>query len=290
MLVPCGRCLPCRVNRRDQLKLRCIHEAQLREANSFVTLTYADEHLRMPFLMPDGSLNGSVCMDDISAFVKRLRDRVKPTRVRFLARTEYGPATLRAHAHLLMFGFDFPDRKLWRKTEAGALSYRSELLEAAWGLGHCEVSDVTPRSVGYVCNYHVDKLDGSRADDAYQRIDFATGEVLQVEPESLRMSTHPGIGAGFVDQFGKDGFPSGFFIVDGRKVPAPSYYERRIMGAILRDGEHCSGVTLDDLDRPRWTRKLRQIDPDVVANSTPERVAVREKCLHERTRRLKRSL
>ena len=43
--LPCGQCIGCRLERARQWALRCMHESSLYEENSFVTLTYDDEHL-----------------------------------------------------------------------------------------------------------------------------------------------------------------------------------------------------------------------------------------------------
>ena len=39
--VPCGQCIGCRLERSRQWAIRCVHEASLHEANSFITLTYS---------------------------------------------------------------------------------------------------------------------------------------------------------------------------------------------------------------------------------------------------------
>ena len=41
LLIPCGTCIGCQLERARQWAMRCVHEAQMHERNSFVTLTYS---------------------------------------------------------------------------------------------------------------------------------------------------------------------------------------------------------------------------------------------------------
>jgi hypothetical protein len=43
--LPCGKCIGCRLEYSRQWALRIMHEPQLHEQNSFITLTYEEEHL-----------------------------------------------------------------------------------------------------------------------------------------------------------------------------------------------------------------------------------------------------
>lgn len=45
VFLPCGGCIGCRLERAQAWAVRCVHEAQMHEANCFITLTYDDEHL-----------------------------------------------------------------------------------------------------------------------------------------------------------------------------------------------------------------------------------------------------
>ena len=64
VLVPCGRCIGCRLDRSLSWAIRCVHEARMHEDNCFVTLTYDKEHL------PD---DGSLRPRDFVLFMKQLR-------------------------------------------------------------------------------------------------------------------------------------------------------------------------------------------------------------------------
>src|SRR6266568_2403959 len=91
----CGKCLGCRLKKRDQWTIRQMHEASFHADNMFLTTTYAPA-----FLPPYGSLR----MADVSAFLKRLRFQIAPIRIRFFVKGEYGPTDWRAHYHFSVFG------------------------------------------------------------------------------------------------------------------------------------------------------------------------------------------
>ena len=45
ILLPCGQCIGCRLDRSRAWAMRCIHEASLHDENCFITLTYNAENL-----------------------------------------------------------------------------------------------------------------------------------------------------------------------------------------------------------------------------------------------------
>lgn len=283
MVVPCGQCIGCRISRREQWVTRMMHEASLHEANCFFTLTYEDDKLP-----PWGSLR----MRHVSEMFKRLRTRISPVKIRFQSMGEYGPRTQRPHYHGLMFGYDFPDREMFGRSAAGELRFVSPLLSDVWGHGFAECSDLTVRSVRYCAKHNVDKLNGPLVDDAfYSPVDPVTGEVGSRERERSIYSNRPGIGSGWLDKFESDCFPSGFIVEDGRKVTVPRYYKKR-----LKDRFELSGssndpkrlVPVDDYSVMARKSKERLKSSQVIENSTPERLAVREEVKLLSLNRLKR--
>ena len=175
--LPCGRCIGCRLERSRQWALRCIHEAEYHDANCFITLTFDDKHLD-----PDGSLNKR----DFVLFMKSLRKKVFEeygARIRFFHCGEYGELHERPHHHAIIFGFDFPDKKLWRVVDGFPL-YRSELLESVWTNGFSSIAGFSFESAAYVARYILKKVSGDDADEHYH------GRV----PEYVTMSRMPGIG------------------------------------------------------------------------------------------------
>lgn len=265
--VPCGQCIGCRLERSRQWAIRCIHEASLYDENAFLTLTYDDAHLPQ-----DGSLDKS----HYQLFMKRLRARIEPRRVRFFHCGEYGSRTWRPHYHALLFGYDFPD-KIFYTSKGGNRLWISELLNELWGQGFCTIGDVTFESAAYVARYIVGKVTGDQADEHYQSVDPETGEVFRLQPEYVTMSRRPGIGKPWYDKFKDDVFPDDYIIIRGRKMRPPRFYD-----------------SLYAQDVPRETLKLKR---DRIArameyegDNTSERLRAREKVKQAQAKTLKRSV
>lgn len=262
--LPCGRCVGCRLERSRQWALRCVHEAKAHEANCFVTLTYDNEHL------PDG---GSLRHRDVQLFLKRLRRRVSPNRVRFFMCGEYGTRLGRPHYHVCFFGLDFPDRKYAGKTESGAEKYLSDSLTSLWGLGDTQVSDFNFKAAAYTARYIMEKVTGDEAAGYYQRLDTETGELFELAPEYCSMSKRPGVGARYVDNYFRDMLESGTCVLEGREVNLPRFYEKRLR----------KFVEYESLDFQRYLRAKRNF-----ADQSPDRRAVREQVAKARLKFKKR--
>mgnify|MGYP003328902971 FL=1 len=78
--LPCGQCVGCRLEKSRQWAMRCVHEMRQHDQNSFITLTFNDEHLD-----PSGSLIKS----DFQNFMKRLRKNTG-AKIRYYHCGEYG--------------------------------------------------------------------------------------------------------------------------------------------------------------------------------------------------------
>lgn len=213
--LPCGQCIGCRLERSRQWAMRCMHEASLYAANSFVTLTYDDKHL---------PLRSVLDYPAFQKFLKRLRKSRGSERVRFYMCGEYGPENWRPHYHALLFGVRFGDETYWRKSPSGEKLYRSAELERLWPYGHCEIGRVTFESAAYVARYCVQKVTGPAACYHYRREDEA-GEYF-LPPEFNRMSLKPGIGAKFFNKWKGDIYTEDYVIVNGKECKPPRYYDK----------------------------------------------------------------
>ena len=97
---PCGQCLGCRLDYAQEWAIRCMHEAEMQDNNSFITLTYDDQNLPR---------HGSLDKTHFQKFMKRMREHLSPLKIRFYHCGEYGEKYTRPHYHSLIFGYDFPD-------------------------------------------------------------------------------------------------------------------------------------------------------------------------------------
>lgn len=265
-LIPCGQCLSCRLTKAQNWATRIHHEASMHEDNSFVTLTYSDEHLP-----GDLSLNQA----DFTLFMRRLGDRYGVTR--YFGCGEYGGRTLRPHYHAILFGLGFPDRYLWKQSPAGDLLFRSPALEEVWGKGHCIIGAVTLTSAEYVARYTIKKVNGDRLEESLTRgpVNPLTGETpWRVADEFLSMTKRPGLGSAWLEKYHSDVFPSDFVVINGRKRAVPPFYLRQ-----LAEMEKLRLVTA----RKRSARKHE-------ANNTDRRLMVRTESRAIKAERLKRDL
>lgn len=247
-----------------------MHEASQWPASSFVTLTYDDEHL------PAG---GSLVYRDFQLFLKRLRKVRSPKPVRFFVCGEYGEQTVRPHYHAALFNEDFSeDRKVWRDFGSGSVVYRSALLERLWPFGMSSVGELTRESAEYIARYVVKKVTGDQALEHYKVVDPETGEVSWREPEYVRMSLKPGIGARWYERYGAtDVVPHDRVVYSGRVGTVPRYYD-----ALL---SRVDPVRLEELKASREARARERW-----RDNTPERLAVREQVTNARLRSFKRKL
>ncbi len=254
------------MDRAKEWAIRCFHESQMHDENSFVTLTYSPENLPH-----DGSLRVS----DLQKFMKRLRKKFAPKKIRFFACGEYGENLARPHYHLLLFGLAFPDQYFFKNSGSGNALYRSPTLEKIWTFGHSLIGDVTFESAGYVARYILKKINGDLADDHYLRAD-EHGEAIWLAPEFTTMSRSPGIAKSWYDKYSSDIFPGDFAVTpEGKKVKTPRYYSNLL-----------------EREQPDLLGELKLARQDAFKthqeNNTDERLRVRETCHEAKTNLLTR--
>lgn len=256
---PCGGCVGCRIDRAKEWSVRCVLEASMYENNCFLTLTYDDDHLP-----PGGSLN----YRDLTLFLKRLRKKFNDQKIRYYAVGEYGEKLQRPHFHIIVFGFDFPDKRLFSR-QRGNLLYRSASLESLWCNGYSTIGAVSLQSCAYVARYIQKKFLGSSA----AKIDHY-GDKL---PESARMSRRPGIASGWFEKFATDVYPKDFIVVDGRRYKPSKYFDKLY--------KQDNPAEFMDIKVKRFERFMNDLE-----NNTAERLEVREKVFMSRIKKLRRGL
>lgn len=222
-LLPCGRCIGCRLERSRQWAVRMVHEASLYPQNCVVTLTYGDAHLPV-----DGSLDRRA----FPLFIRRLRKR--GATVRYFHCGEYGEREGRPHYHGCLFGFDFADKVVGPLSQSGAEQWESEFLRELWPFGVSRIGTLNFESAAYIARYVTKKVTGKLAAAHYERVNPLTGELVQVEPEFATMSRRPGIGKGWLEKYSSDVYPSDEVIVRGRECKPPRFYDKQLSEEELR--------------------------------------------------------
>lgn len=194
MYVPCGHCLPCRMDKASEWSVRILHEAREWDKRCFLTLTYDDEHLPK---------NGSLEKKAVSSFIKKLRKNFT-TPIKFFACGEYGEKNQRPHYHLILFGVD-------------SSSY--SVLQLCWPNGFISVGDFSFQRARYVAGYAVKKLYAGNADYYKSR-----GKI----PEFSLQSRRPGIGYRYMSINASRLREQGHVKIQGCPRPLPRYYRDRI--------------------------------------------------------------
>lgn len=225
-MLPCGRCIGCRLERSRQWASRCVHESQLHPANCFITLTFREAcplatqtaNGRYQLLKHKVDPTVSLHKHFITLFWKRLRKHVfgntKGT-LRYYHCAEYGDESKRPHHHAIIFNYDFVDKK-YKTSKNDCKYYTSKTLEALWPHGNSIIGDATFESAAYVARYCTKKINGPSAAEHYN------GRL----PEYATMSRRPGIGKAWLEKYTDDVFPNDFVIIRGQKCKVPKYYNK----------------------------------------------------------------
>lgn len=103
LMVPCGKCIPCKERVGKEFAHRMMLEAKTHGKNiAYVTLTFNEPALRRT--------GEHLHKEEVQLFLKRLRKQLKGRRIKYFCAGEYGPSKLRKHYHLILFGVDGKDR------------------------------------------------------------------------------------------------------------------------------------------------------------------------------------
>lgn len=221
--VPCGKCLLCRMAKRREWALRITHELHNHEKAMFLTLTYDDSCL------PE---NGSLVKSDYQKFIKRVRKKIEPEKLRHFSCGEYGSKTGRPHYHSIIFGLGLSsdDKSVimdsWDKCDWTVPS----ISRNSFGL-------VEPLSIQYVAGYIMKKLLVNK--EEYIK--------LGIEPEFRTMSL--GIGREYVDRYAEQIKQMGYVTLRGVKNTLPRYYINRlgIDTALLKD--HANELDCEEVEK-----------------------------------------
>lgn len=256
--MPCGTCKECRKAQAREWAVRCCLEMQMHEQNTFITLTYDDENLPI-----DGGLDKA----HLRNFFKRFRQSISPLKIRFLACGEYGTKLSRPHYHAIVFGYDFQDKIQHSINSNEDKLYTSQALQSLWPFGHCIIGDANAGTANYVAGYVAKKETGQKAESHYQSFNRETGEVTQIIPEFLTMSTTPGIGYPFYEKYKHDIFPADEICLrtNGQVIrcPVPYYFYRKLQ---QQDSELFEQVQLARLQKGRDYAQAQPLE------NTPERL------------------
>lgn len=158
--VNCGRCMPCRINKKQMWTGRLILEnSAYKNTSTFLTMTYDQENVPR---------DGTLVPEHLNDYINRLRGS-SLGHFRYFAVGEYGDKTERPHYHMAIFNAP-PEH--WE-----------EYFQKRWPYGFTKAGEITQKSAAYIAGYCTKKM--TNHDD--ERLDGR-------HPEFTRMSKKPPLG------------------------------------------------------------------------------------------------
>jgi hypothetical protein len=149
-------------------------------------------------------------------------------------------------------------------------------------MGYATVTELTPDTAAYTARYSLKKITGDMSDEIneetgvkhYQRV-TSDGEIIDMIPEYVNMSRMPGIGKNWLDQFSKEVLDNDSVLFKELRIKPPRYYDDKLL-------DTPDWYTVEENKQKRLDKA--ENDPD----NTPERLAVREYIVQQRTSKLHR--
>ena len=145
--LPCGQCMPCRINRRNIWTTRLLLELTQHDEASWITLTYNNNNL--PY-------NEELSKDDYQLWLKRLRKANPEKKIRYYLCGEYGDNSGRPHFHVVLFGLGFNFRGLAEYDQRDQLNrYPRPVVKMlnVWGKGNIHFETPTQALLTYACGH-----------------------------------------------------------------------------------------------------------------------------------------
>lgn len=238
--LPCGRCVECQRKRSAEWASRCLLEAREYKDNCIVTLTYRET---------DGILHKR----DYQLFLKRLRKKIFPQKIKYFCAGEYGKKGARPHFHIIIFGYRPKDLILQTRDGIGTQLYSSRELESLWGHGFISVGDLSYKSCLYSAKY-------------LQKSVYDKCKKEGIQPPFLAMSKGIAANAAYKVDYNVDRI-----YINGKAYIPPRYFDK------LQERE---GVDLSEVKEKRkrsdiylrnWSTNIPSID-EVRESENTERV------------------
>lgn len=293
MLIPCGKCLACRLRMRQDWQTRMELEATEWDKSEiwFITFTYNEKNVP-GMIRNTGEIKRGIghswkpgteapqtvsilLMEDIVNFNKKLRRRQETAKndywgkdLRYFYAGEYGEQTGRPHYHGIYYGLSIPDLK----KEHGRNPYwRSESLEKLWKYGNVIIAPAEPQTYGYVAGYVTKKM-YTQDNKKYQE--------LGLQPPQAGQSRNPGLGMAWFEKHKEELWTSEKIYLSGGKIaPIPRYFEKML--------EQENPQRLWDIKAERQSRAImalkdaqRQTDLNIEEQKAVKDYTLRQKFKH----------
>ena len=292
--IPCGQCIGCRLEYSRQWANRGYCESKLWKNNWFVTLTYDDEHLKIPediedssgiTWCDDGTGSGTLIKEDLTAFIKSVRQIMKrehsQDNIRFMACGEYGGKTERPHFHVIFFNLNLPLEDLYEPRLINHEPYyRSHTIERAWTKGISNISECTWNTIAYTARYITKKIKGENSEEYYSR----KGQIK----EFFRVSRMPGIGEGYYRKHWKEIYDRDEIIIKNRQgniaTKPPKYFDK------LFEAEHPKEWEEIKARRKKQAQEANKVKDQKTSIFRAEQLEIEERLKDEETQKLIRAM
>lgn len=229
--IPCGWCINCRIDKRNQWIDRANYELKNKVTGTFLTLTY-DELNIVPNLVHgrDGELRATINYNDIKLFLDRLKKRIKYINKKngnkknilmqndfsYLYVGEYGHGKIpRPHFHLIICGLDFHQCE--------------RIFQEEWNKGFIYSLPIKNGAVRYVLKYMDKQVNGKDAIKLYD--DNFLSRPKMVSSKSF------GSGLYLDDEQYKDVVKNNYTYLStkNKRLPIPRYYLNKMLGIRKND-------------------------------------------------------
>lgn len=232
MLIPCGQCIGCKIQKKQDWATRIEMEAKTwpKDEVWFVTLTYNDENVpgirhstgemfrgaKYTRLKNKGTLevNQTLWYEDIQKFLKRLR-KAHSGQLRYFVAGEYGSKTGRPHYHLILFGYTPEKLETYSKVRPDGYMIDSRITRL-WSYGLHNLINPDEGGYSYVSGYVCKKME----DETKKHIENG------LIPPFCQMSRDPGLGYQYYKEHEQEIWKKGYIqLNNGKRASIPRYFQ-----------------------------------------------------------------
>lgn len=216
MRVPCGRCVSCLRDHARMWSIRCLHEMSTSKSAVFLTLTYNDKYL------PE---NNSLKRRHFVLYMKRLRKRLMPRKIKYYASGEYGEKYGRPHYHVCLFNVSWSDFDIVSLHNFKYVNDPSWIdVETKEQLGYVYCGLVNVQTVRYTAKYVLKKR--------FDKVSYYTHRHKKMEP--IFQAQSQGLGLEWALKNAEMIKKHLYINFCGHKCAVPRYYRKKL------------GITEDD--------------------------------------------
>lgn len=276
LVVPCGKCLQCKIQKRKEWSIRMLHENDSWDRSCFLTLTYQDKYLPYQPIGPYGPVPypwPTLQKSDIQKFFKRLRrDLANENRhIKYFACGEYGDDNQRPHYHAIVYGLGLSadDRNYVMENWPFCDWKVKAIRENSFGL-------VEPDSIQYVAGYINKKYNNQVEYEEYHK--YAREPTFRILSQ--------GLGKEYIYKNAEQLYQNGFLTHKSVPQSIPRYYLDKLDEMGLRP-DVTNNQAIKEIEVNEKALGLSYTDREIFAMRRPDiedtklQVAVKAKKQHE---------